>query len=95
MKLNPFFSTTLQFEVNVVETVPEEYYSADKWEQGEGVYYHKEKDCMYFVNKYSVDTMWNPSQKNFFQIIDNTYDSPKVEERLLLQIVAASHGHNL
>lgn len=95
LELNPFFTTSLQFEVNQVEKAPKDSYKTESWEQGRGVYYAKENDCLYFVGKYSVDTVYSVSEKGYFKVIDETYDSPKVEEHLLLRIVAASHGHNL
>jgi hypothetical protein len=93
--LNEFFPTKVQFEVKIVTEVPAEYYDAKNWEQGIGVYYHEEKDCMYFVNKYSVDTIWNPSQKGLFEVIEDTFHSPKVEEDLLLRAIAAMNGHRI
>jgi len=93
--LSEFFSTKVQFEVTLTTEVPAEYYDAKNWKEGEGVYYSEEKDCMYFVNKYSVDTIWNPSQKGLFTVIEDTFDSPKVEKDLLLEAIAAMNGHRL
>jgi len=88
------FPTTVQFKVTEVETVPENYYDAKSWNRT-GVYYNENNNCMYFVGKYSVNTIYNPMEQRLFNIIEDTYESPKVEEQLLLRIVAASHGHNL
>jgi len=93
LELNPFFSTTLQFEVNQIEKVPENAYNVETWEQGRGVYYCKENDNLYFVGKYSVDNIYSVSDKGFFTVVENTFETPKVDEHLMLKIVAATHGH--
>jgi len=93
LELNPFFSTTLQLEVHQVEKAPENSYDVKSWEQGRGVYHCKASDNLFFVGKYSVDNIYSVSDKDFFKVIDNTYESPKVDEHLLLKIVAATHGH--
>ncbi len=95
LELNPFFATTLQFEVQQVEKAPEDSFKPESWEQGRGAYYSKENDCLYFVGKYAVDTVYSVSDKNLFKVIENTYESPKIEEHLMLRIVAATHGHTL
>jgi len=89
------FPTTVQFKATKIEKIPENYYDAKSWEQGAGIYYHEENNCMYFVSKYSVDTIYSPSEKGLFTIIDDHYESPKIEEHLMLRIVAATHGHTL
>jgi len=95
LELNPFFSTTLQFEVHQVEKAPENHYDVKSWEQGRGVYHCKTSDNLFFVGKYSVDNIYSVSDKGFFTVVENTYESPKVDEQLMLKIVAATHGHNL
>ena len=95
LELNPFFSTTLQFEVTQVEKAPENSYDVKSWEQGRGVYHCKTSDNLFFVGKYSVDNIYNVTDKDFFKIVENEYESPKVEERLFLKAIAAASGHNL
>jgi len=95
LELNPFFSTTLQFEVTQVEKAPENSYDVKSWEQGRGVYHCKTSDNLFFVGKYSVDNIYNVTDKDFFKIVENEYESPKVEERLFLKAIAAANGHNL
>ena len=95
LELNPFFSTTLQFEVTQVEKAPENSYDVKSWEQGRGVYHCKASDNLFFVGKYSVDNIYSVSDKGFFKIVENEYESPKVEERLFLKAIAAASGHNL
>ena len=95
LELNPFFASTIQFQVQQVDKAPDESYKVENWEQGQGVYYSKESDCLYFVGKYSVDTLYSVSDKKYFKVIEDTYESPKVDEQLMLKIVAATHGHNL
>ncbi len=95
LELNPFFESTIQFQVKQVDKAPEESWKVENWEQGQGAYYAKETDNFYFVGKYSVDTLYSVSDKKFFKVIEDTYESPKVEEHLMLRIVAATHGHTL
>jgi hypothetical protein len=95
LELNPFFSTTLQFEVTQVERAPENSYDVKSWEQGRGVYHCKTSDNLFFVGKYSVDNIYSVTDKGFFKVIENEYESPKVEERLFLKAIAAASGHNL
>jgi len=95
LELNPFFATTLQFEVTQVEKAPENSYDVKSWEQGRGVYHCKTSDNLFFVGKYSVDNIYNVTDKDFFKIVENEYESPKVEERLFLKAIAAANGHNL
>ena len=95
LELNPFFSTTLQFEVHQVEKAPENSYDVKSWEQGRGVYHCKTSDNLFFVGKYSVDNIYSVSDKGFFTVVDNEYESPKVDERLFLKAIAAANGHNL
>jgi peptide methionine sulfoxide reductase MsrB len=95
LELNQFFSSTLQFEVTQVEKAPENSYDVKSWEQGRGVYHCKTSDNLFFVGKYSVDNIYSVSDKGFFKIVENEYESPKVEERLFLKAIAAASGHNL
>lgn len=95
LKLNPFFSTTLEFQVTQVEKVPENHYDCKNWEQGPGVYYIEENNCFYFVGKYSVDVIYGADEKGFFKVVENTYESPKVDEDLFLKSIAAMNGHRL
>jgi len=95
LELNQFFSTTLQFEVIQVEKAPENSYDVKSWEQGRGVYHCKTSDNLFFVGKYSVDNIYSVSDKDFFNVVENEYESPKVEERLFLKAIAAASGHNL
>jgi hypothetical protein len=95
LELNQFFSSTLQFEVIQVEKAPENSYDVKSWEQGRGVYHCKTSDNLFFVGKYSVDNIYSVSDKGFFKVIENEYESPKVEERLFLKAIAAASGHNL
>jgi len=95
LKLNEFWATKVQFEINVVEEAPSDYYTPDKWEQGEGVYYAKKTDYLYFVSKHSVDSIYSPISKGFFTVIEDEYQSPKVEEELFLKSLAALNGHRL
>lgn len=94
-EIHPFCTTNVQFQVTQIDKVPADNYDPKNWEKGRGAYYHKESDCFYFVGKYSVDTLYSASEKGFFETIDNTFDNPKVDEQLLLSIVAATHGHRL
>lgn len=93
LELNQFYSTTLQFEVIQVEKAPENSYDVKSWEQGRGVYHCKTSDNLFFVGKYSVDNIYSVSDKDFFKIVENEYESPKVEERLFLKAIAAANGH--
>jgi hypothetical protein len=95
LELNQFFSSTLQFEVIQVEKAPENSYDVKSWEQGRGVYHCKTSDNLFFVGKYSVDNIYSVSDKDFFKVVENEYESPKVEERLFLKAIAAASGHNL
>jgi hypothetical protein len=95
LELNPFFSTTLEFQVTQVEKAPENSYDVKSWEQGRGVYHCKTSDNLFFVGKYSVDNIYSVSDKGFFNVVENEYESPKVEERLFLKAIAAASGHNL
>jgi len=95
LELNPFYATTLQFAVHQVEKAPENSYDVKSWEQGRGVYHCKTSDNLFFVGKYSVDNIYSVSDKGFFKIVENEYESPKVEERLFLKAIAAANGHNL
>ncbi len=95
LELNPFFESTIEFKVQQVDKAPEESWKVENWEQGQGVYYAKEADNLYFVGKYSVDTLYSVSDKKYFKVVEENYESPKVDEHLMLKIVAATHGHNL
>jgi hypothetical protein len=90
------YPTTLQFKVTRIETVPENYYDAKSWEHGVGVYFHDDNNCLYFVGKYGVNTIYNPMEQRLFDIIDDPhYSPPKVEEDLLLRAIAAMNGHRI
>lgn len=94
MDLYEYMQNKIQFNVEVVESIPENYYDAKSWDS-KGVYYNEKNNCLYFVSQYSVDTIYNPSEKGLFKIIERLADTPKVEESLLLKVVAAAHGHHL
>jgi len=95
LELNPFYATTLQFAVHQVEKAPENSYDVKSWEQGRGIYHCKASDNLFFVGKYSVDNIYSVSDKDFFKVVEDEYISPKIEEHLMLRIVAATHGHTL
>jgi hypothetical protein len=95
-EISSYFGTKVQFVALQIEKRPEEYYTASNWEDGPGAYYIKDVDTLYFVGKYTVDTVYNFSDKGYlFEVINDTYESPKVEESLFLKAIAAAHGHNL
>jgi len=96
LELNDYcYSNTLKFEVINVDKAPENAYDNKNWEQGRGAYYVKESDTIYLVGKYSVDVIYSVGEKGFFTVVDDVYESPKVEESLFLKAIAAAHGHNL
>jgi hypothetical protein len=95
LKLNEFWKSKIQFEVSLVEKTPKDYYTPENWEQGEGVYYSKETDYIYFVDKHSVNSIYAPFSKGLFTLIEDEYQSPKVEEDLFLKSLAALNGHRL
>jgi len=95
-EISTYFGTKVQFVALQVEKRPEDYYTPANWEGGPGVYYIKECDTLYFVGKYSVDSIYNFSDKGYmFEVINDTYESPKVEEDLFLKALAAANGHRL
>jgi hypothetical protein len=94
-EIHPYFTTTVQFKVTQVDKVPADSYDPKNWENGRGVYFIKENNCFYFVGKYSVDVIYGADEKGFFETIDDRFEPPKVDETLMLRIVAATHGHTL
>ena len=86
LELNPFFSTTLQFEVTQVEKAPENSYDVKSWEQGRGVYHCKTSDNLFFVGKYSVDNIYNVTDKDFFKIVENEFIKNSYDKQTLMYL---------
>ena len=60
---------------------------------------YESKNNLMFVNEEVMVKIANqkPAPKNVavVKIVENEYESPKVEERLFLKAIAAANGHNL
>lgn len=95
LEISQFYGTTVQFTAIAIAEVPKDHYDSKNWTQGPGVYYLKSADNLYFISKYSVDIVYNVTDKNLFTSVNETYESPKVEEDLFLKSLAALNGHRL
>jgi hypothetical protein len=95
LEISNFYGTKVQFTATTIDEVPKDHYDSKNWTEGPGVYYLKSADNLYFISKYSVDTIYNVTDKNLFTSIDNNFEEPKVNEELFLKALAASNGHRL
>jgi len=94
LEISQFYGTTVQFTATAIDEVPKDHYNSKNWTQGPGVYYLKSADNLYFISKYSVDIIYNATDKNLFTSVDTSYEE-KVDQDLFLKSLAALNGHRL